>query len=119
MKLTPFWPENIKTWFVQSESQFWLKGVTVSQTKFDYFIQSMTQEVTVKVLNLIRNPLADNPYQYLNKRLLRMFTLNDYACIEAIANLPLRSRMLGLLPEGHAPCFFLCAAFLKPLPADI
>ena len=34
VKLHPFWPENIETWFVQSESQFCLKGVTVSQTKF-------------------------------------------------------------------------------------
>ena len=57
MKLPPFWPENIETWFVQSESQFQLKGLTSSQTKFDYCVQSMTQEVTVKVLDLIWNPL--------------------------------------------------------------
>ena len=36
VKLPPFWPENIETWFVQAESQFRLKGVVVSQTKFDY-----------------------------------------------------------------------------------
>ena len=42
--------------------------------------------------------------------------LNDYALAKAMANLPLTghmqpstlmSRMLGLLPDGHAPCFFL------------
>ena len=27
--------------------------------------------------------------------------------------------MLSLLPAGHVPCFFLCVAFLKGLPADI
>ena len=45
-----------------------------------------------------------------------------------LANLPLTgkmqpstlmSRMLGLLPAGHSPCFFLQAAFLKCLPADV
>ena len=45
-----------------------------------------------------------------------------------IANLPLScnmqpstlmSRMLGLLPARHEPCFFLWAAFLKSLPADV
>ena len=48
----------------------------------------MTLEVTVKVLDLIRNPSADNPYQHLKDRLLRMFALNNYAHAEAIANLP-------------------------------
>ena len=57
-----------------------------------------------------------------------MFALNNYACTEAIANLPLTrdmlpstlmSRMLRRLSAGHAPCFFLWAAFLKRLPADI
>ena len=36
VKLPPFWPDIIETWFVQTESQFQLKEVTVSQTKFDY-----------------------------------------------------------------------------------
>ena len=33
VKLPLFWPENLKTWIVQTESQFRLKGVVVSQTK--------------------------------------------------------------------------------------
>ena len=38
VKLPPFWPDNIETWLIQSESQFSLKGVTCSQTKFDYVL---------------------------------------------------------------------------------
>ena len=53
VKLPPFWPDNIKTWLIQSESQFRLKGVTVSQTKFDHVVQSMSQNNAVKVLDLI------------------------------------------------------------------
>ena len=52
----------METRFVQSVSQIQLKEVTVSQTKFGYCIQSMTLEVNVKVLDLIRNPLAKDPY---------------------------------------------------------
>ena len=123
-----FWPENIETWFVQSEYQFCLKGATSSQPKFEYWVQSMTQDVVVKVLNLIRNPPTNNPYRHLKDSYLRMFALNDYPRAEAIANLPLTgnmqsstlmSRMLGLLRAGHEPCFFLRAAFLKRLPADV
>ena len=98
----------------------------VSQTKFDCCVQSMMQEVVVKVLDLIRKPPADHLYLHLKDRLLRIFTLNNYARAEAIANLTgdmqpstLMSRMLGLLPAGHAPCFFLQAAFLKCLPAEV
>ena len=94
----------------------------------DYCVQSMTQEVAVQVLDLIRNPPKDDPYQSLKDRLLRMFALNDYTSAEAIANLSLTgdmqpstlmSWMLGILPDGHKPCFFLRAAFLKCLPAEV
>ena len=30
VKLPPFWPDNMETWLIQSESQFHLKGVTCS-----------------------------------------------------------------------------------------
>ena len=38
VKLPPFWPDHIETWLIESELQFRLKGVTCSQTKFDYFV---------------------------------------------------------------------------------
>ena len=50
VKLPPFWPDNIETWLVQNESQFRLKGVTVSHTKFDYVVQSMSQALMSKML---------------------------------------------------------------------
>ena len=59
VKLPPFWPNNIETWLIQSESQFRLKGVTMSQTKFDHVVQSMSQTGAVKVLDLIRAPDTD------------------------------------------------------------
>ena len=79
IKLLPFWPDNIETWLIQSESQFRLKGVTVSQTKFDHVVQSMSQTDAVKVLDLIRAPPRDNPYDHLKSRLLQMYGLTDYA----------------------------------------
>ena len=47
VKLPPFWPDNIETWLIQSESQFHLKGVMVSQTKFDLVVLSMSQQDAV------------------------------------------------------------------------
>ena len=59
--LSSFWPDNIETWLVQAESQFHLKGVTTSQTKFDYVVQSMYQTNAVKVLDLICSPPDNDP----------------------------------------------------------
>ena len=78
VKLPPFWPDNIETWLIQSESQFPLKGVTCSQTKFDYVIQAMSQSDTVQVLDLFRVPSADR-YRHIKECLLKMYGLTDYA----------------------------------------
>ena len=56
VKLPPFWPDNIKTWLIQSESHFCLKGIVTSQMKFDYVVQAMSQSDIAKVLDLIRGP---------------------------------------------------------------
>ena len=128
VKLLPFWLDNIETWLIQSKSQFRLKGVTVSQTKFDHVIQSMSQNNTVKEFDLIRAPPRDDPYGHLKNCLLWMYGLTDYTHFEAISSLHfsgdilpsvLMSRMLSLLPAGHEVCFFLRGAFLKRLPADV
>ena len=128
VKLPPFWPDNIKTWLVQAESQFRLKGVVTSQTKFDYVVLSMSQTNVVKVLDLIRIPPQDYPYGHLQNCLTSMYGLTNYACYKAITSLPflgdmlpsaLISKMLSLLPSRQEACFFLRGAFLKCLPADV
>ena len=128
VKLRPFWPDNIETWLVESESQFCIKGVTCSQTKFDYVVQVMSLSDAVKVFDLIGASPALNPYQHLKDWLLRMYALTDYACFEAISSLPLSgdmlpsalmSKMLALLPADQQVCFFLLGAFLQCLPSDI
>ena len=127
VKLPPFWPDNIKTWLIQSDSQFRLKGVVCSQTKFDYVVQAMSQSDTVKVLDLIRAPPA-NPYRHIKEFLLKMCALTNYTRYEAISSLPLSGdmlpsglmlKMLALLPADDQASFFLCGAFLKCLPPDV
>ena len=113
---------------IQSESQFRLKGVTGSQTKFDHVVQSMSQTDVVKVLDLIGAPHCNDPYGHLKSCLLQMYDLTDYACFEAISSLTFSgdmlpsvrmSKMLSFLSAGHEACFLLLGAFLKRLPADV
>ena len=127
VNLPPFWPDNIETWLIQSESQFHLKGVTVSQTKFDHVVQSMSQTDAIKVLDLIRAPPHDDPYGHLKNRLLRMYGLTNYSRFEAISSLSCSEDMLpsALVKDAISSTswsrgmFFLRGAFLKHLPADV
>ena len=89
VKLPPFWLDNIETWLVQSGSQFRLKGVAQSQTKFGYCVQSMSLGDSVK----IGNSPAKDPYCHLKECLLPMYALNNYAPYEAISNFPLTGDM--------------------------
>ena len=128
VRVPPFWPDSAEAWFIQTEAQFALKGVTASSMKFYYCVSSFNQETANQVLDLIKSPPSDEPYEALKRRLLKLFALDDFQRFEAISNLPLSgdtkpsklmSSMLALLPVGHKPCFFLRGAFLKRLPADV
>jgi len=128
VKVPAFWPDSAEAWFIQTEAQFALKGVTVSLTKFYYCVSAFNQETANQVLDLIKAPPVEGPYEALKARLLKLFALDDFQRYEAISSLPLSgdmkpsklmSNMLALLPVGHKPCFFLRGAFLKRLPADV
>ena len=79
-----------------------VKGVSASQTKFDYVVQSMSQ--------------TDDPYSHLKEHLLQMYALTDYARYEAISSLPLprdmlpsplMSKILSLTPPLMSVLFLL------------
>ena len=128
LKLPPFWPDSCESWFINAESQFHLKNITSSVTKFHHVITSLPQNEIDNVVDLIRNPSATDPYRILRAHLLQTHSLTDYARCESIMSLPLSgdmlpsallSRMRALLPIKHQDCLFIRHAFLKQLPADV
>ena len=128
LKLPVFWPDSCESWFINAESQFHLKGITSSVTKFHHVVASLPQNEIDNVVDIIRNPPAADPYGVLRSCLLQTHSLTDYARCESIMSLPLSgdmlpsallSRMRALLPIEHQDCLFLRYAFLKQLPADV
>ena len=124
VKVLAFWPDSAGG----LAHQLALKRVKVSSTKFYYCVSSFNQETANQVLDLTKSPPSDKPYDALKRRLLKLFTLDDFQRYEAISNLPLfgdmkpsklMSSMLALLPLGHKPYFLLRGAFLKRLPANV
>ena len=128
MKLPVFWPDSCKSWFINAGSQFHLKNITASSTKFHHVVASLPQKEIDNGFDIIRNPPAADPYSALKSRLLQTHSLTDYAGCESFMSLPLSkdmlpsvllSRMWELLPIEHQECLFLGYAFLRQLPANV
>ena len=128
LKLPVFWPDSCESWFINADSQFHLKNITSSVTKFHHVVASLPQKEIDNVVDIIRNPPLQNPYESLRARLFQMHSLTDYARCETIMSLPmsgdmlpsaLLSRMRALFPIDHQECLFLRYAFLRQLPADV
>ena len=111
---------------MHDESQFLLKNIIISNTKFHHVIATLPKKEINKVVDIVRNPPAADPYGSLKAPLLQMQFLTDYACCESIMALlmsgdklpsALLSKMPVLLPIDYKECLFLHYAFLRQLPA--
>ena len=89
MKLPTFWPDAAEVWFAQADTQFAIRNVTVSKTKFNHGVAVLPQEVASQILDLIRSPPAGDPYSFLRERLIKLYMLNDYQRFEALVSFPL------------------------------
>ena len=89
MKLLAFWPDAAEVWFVQAETQFAIRIVSVSKTKFYHAVTVLPQEDASHILDLIRAPPARHPYEVLRECLITLYTLNNYQRFEALVSLPL------------------------------
>ena len=52
MKLPVIWPDAAEVWFDQVKTQFGIRNVSVSKTKFDHAVAVLPQEVASQILHL-------------------------------------------------------------------
>lgn len=128
IKLPPFWTRQPEAWFSTIEAQFCIKGVSSEQTKFNYLVAALPQEVSERVLENLRRPDRTEPYSILRSRLLSIYSLSEYQRAEQLLQLPqiggqkpseLLDSMFSLLPEDQEPDFLFTTLFLRALPVDI
>lgn len=86
LKLPQFWSSRPDLWFIQVETQFRMKGITSSNTKYDYLISSMTSETMELVADAIMNPPVDNKYEYLKQLLLTRSQDTEEKRLDALLN---------------------------------
>ena len=77
IKLPPFWPKDPALWFAQIEAQFTTRGITVSKTKFDYVVSSLSPEFATEVRDLLLQPPAEQPYETLKRELTNRTSLSE------------------------------------------
>lgn len=84
VKLPQFWTTCPDAWFVHAEMQFATKGITTDQTKYEYIITALPQEVIIKVLDIIQNPPVSGRYLNLKKILIERHSLSETSKLDKI-----------------------------------
>lgn len=77
LKIPPFWTAEPALWFFQVESQFALRNITQSLTKYYYVIQALPAEVMLEIRDIISNPsltASIDPYATLKAALISRVT---------------------------------------------
>jgi len=132
VKLSKFYADAPRMWFLQAESQFNIRGITSSRTKYDHVTSCLTQEVIVQVADVIEecadSKNSDRPYEKLKERLLLAFCPGPYKLLEDLLDHPplgdrrpskMMNDMLHQLPPGEKPTLLFNAVFLRRLPAGL
>lgn len=84
MKLPPFWTVCPEAWFCTVESQFVNRNVRTDSSKFNLVIASLPAEVSVSILDVLRNPPQTNKYEHLKKELIARHSLSEEKRIEEL-----------------------------------
>ena len=62
-----------EVWFEQGDAQFAIRNVTISKTKFYYWVAVLPQEVASQILDLFRASPTGDRYSVLPQRLITLY----------------------------------------------
>lgn len=92
LKLPQFWANLPAHWFLHIESQFSTRNIVQEKTKYDYVIQSLSQDTISSVFDIMTeitssqgtNEPINDPYSYIKKHLIERHTLSESRRIETL-----------------------------------
>lgn len=76
LKLPPFWPGSISTWFIQVESQFKIYRIVNESTKYNYLVAALPQDIAESLTDILDEPSADTPYSSLKEAIISRNSLS-------------------------------------------
>ena len=89
LKLSKFWADNAHVWFAQMEAKFAVRSLTCSLTKFHYCVVALSCADAAQVVDLIKYPLDELPYESLREHLTKLHTLNPFQRYQTLMSLTL------------------------------
>ena len=87
LKLPPFFSSDPNLWFIQAESQFVIRKITQSVTKYHYVIQALTTDALNEVRDIISDPdilLSDDPFLKLKKALVDRLQITEAKRVQQV-----------------------------------
>jgi hypothetical protein len=128
VKLPPFWTANPRAWFASAEGAFQLRNIADERSRFFNCLHALTDAKVCLIADLVEaDPLPENPYMELRRRLLAAHQLTDIQRVEQLHNLPplgsqkpseLLAEMLRLCPRGQENNAFFNCLFLNRWPGS-
>jgi hypothetical protein len=129
VKLPPFWTANPRAWFASAEGAFQLRNIADERSRFFNCFHALPEVTVCLIADLVEaDPLPENPYTELRRRLLAAHQLTDIQRVEQLFNLPplgsqkpseLLAEMLRLCPRGQENNAFFNCLFLNKLPREL
>lgn len=84
VKLPTFWPSSPRAWFVRVEAQFTSRKILADETKYEYVVASLPEEIILKILDELENPPAADKYTSLKQILISRFTESEERRLEQL-----------------------------------
>ncbi|XP_064471771.1 uncharacterized protein LOC135386007 [Ornithodoros turicata] len=130
VKLPPYFDRNRAVWFLQTEAQFNLAGITAQQEQVLPCHFSLTPSAANEVYDILASPSPSTPYDQLKKALLQRTTLSSRSRLQQLLSTKelgdrrpsqLLRRMRQLLGDQSASVddALLRELFLQRLPQNV
>ena len=90
VKLPQFWSTCPHAWFIQVDLLFEIKNILNDDLKYKFVITSLTEDVILKILDIVQNPPQEDKYKILKNTLCERYSISDESRLEEIiCNSPL------------------------------
>lgn len=76
VKLPPYWPSSLNTWFIQVESQFAINRITSEVTKYNYLVSALPQDVAETLTDILDQPHQTTPFTQLKDAIINRHSLS-------------------------------------------
>lgn len=126
LKLPTFWPQNVKAWFAQAESQFVVRNITQDETKYHHVVMSLDGDTATLAESILLQPPNADKYVVLKDFLVQSFGISEPERAErllSIANGELGDRKPSQLMNSilhlnglKPPHFIMRQIFVRALP---